>query len=585
VQTSTVTFYEIAAPLTSRFSIIPIQPGKKVPFPTAGPTKATRDGAQITAWAEQFPDANVAIVADKEICILETDNLEQLRAAIKNGTGRDIPETLMACASSENRPHLYFKQTEKSRNVGNLQVPGLFEARWSNLYCVAPGSLHPDGSRYRWLNEAEIIPIPDWLVSELVRLALSRKKERTSPTVEVSTDGKVPEGSRHYYRMRELGRAWDGKKSEDEMVALALELNEQCDPPDAVAKVVGEVRDIMQKEPYDPGPAVVLGSGRPAVNPDDWRALFHTYDETVNAPPLRFAIEGFLQEDGITLVGGLAGHGKTLLMLNMAKVLLEGGSLFGYEPFQVTRKAARIIYLIPESGLGPFVHRLKIFGLLPHVQSGRFLYRTLSAREDVTLDDPRILRAVEGADVFLDTAVRFLPGDENSATDQGKFAKTLFHLQAAGARTITGAHHAPKSFETKEHMTLENALRGSGDIGAMAATCWVVKQTDKASTRLFVKNVKPRDFEPCEPFELEGRPHIDQTGQFAMSKAPGEADAPKVERLNKKAGQIEEARVMLAGGYSFVQIAQHIGVNEKTVRRWNESGQLKPDVRATDKEP
>jgi hypothetical protein len=244
--------------------------------------------------------------------------------------------------------------------------------------------------------------------------------------------------------------------------------------------------------------------------------------------------------------------------------------------FRVTRKASRVIYLIPESGLGPFVHRLKIFGLLPHVESGRFLYRTLSAREDVTLDDPRILKAVEGADVFLDTAVRFLPGDENSATDQGKFAKTLFHLQAAGARTITGAHHAPKSFETKEHMTLENALRGSGDIGAMAATCWVVKQTDKASTRLFVKNVKPRDFEPCEPFELERRPYIDQTGQFVMSKAPGEADAPTVEKLNKKAGQQAEARVMFAAGHPLVEIAKHLKVSDKTVQRWKASGILDP---------
>jgi len=38
----------------------------------------------------------------------------------------------------------------------------------------------------------------------------------------------------------------------------------------------------------------------------NWRALFHTYEEILNCPPARFAIEGFLQEDGITLIGGLA---------------------------------------------------------------------------------------------------------------------------------------------------------------------------------------------------------------------------------------------------------------------------------------
>ena len=174
-------------------------------------------------------------------------------------------------------------------------------------------------------------------------------------------------------------------------------------------------------------------------------------------------------------------------MLNMARVLLEGGCLFNYEPFEVTQQAERVIYLVPESGLGPFVHRLKLFHLLPHVQSDRFLYWTLSAKEDATFSDPRILKAVEGAHVFLDTAVRFLPGDENSATDQKEFAKTLFRLQAAGAKTITGAHHAPKNFETREHMTLENALRGSGDIGAMLATCWVVRQTDAIKNRIHIR--------------------------------------------------------------------------------------------------
>ena len=40
-----------------------------------------------------------------------------------------------------------------------------------------------------------------------------------------------------------------------------------------------------------------LLSGR--TNRQDWRTLFHTREEIENAPPLTFAIEGFLQEDGI----------------------------------------------------------------------------------------------------------------------------------------------------------------------------------------------------------------------------------------------------------------------------------------------
>ena len=72
-------------------------------------------------------------------------------------------------------------------------------------------------------------------------------------------------------------------------------------------------------------------------------------------------------------------------------------------------------------------------------------------------------------------------------------------------------------------MTLENVSRGSGDIGAMLSTCWGMSQVDANSNRLYVENLKARDFQPCGAFVLEGRPHLDRTGQFEMVEAPGAA--------------------------------------------------------------
>jgi hypothetical protein len=51
--------------------------------------------------------------------------------------------------------------------------------------------------------------------------------------------------------------------------------------------------------------------------------------------------------------------------------------------------------------------------------------------------EKRILRAAEGADVFWDTAVRFMEGDENSSTEQRVFARNLFTVLSAGARTYS----------------------------------------------------------------------------------------------------------------------------------------------------
>lgn len=251
--------------------------------------------------------------------------------------------------------------------------------------------------------------------------------------------------------------------------------------------------------------------------------LFDSYDELLNAPKLTFAIRDFLQNDGITLIGGPAGHGKTLVMLSMVKALLTGNALWNH--FQVEERAVRVVYLIPECARGPFAHRLKLFKLLGFAapDDGRLLVRTLSKGPAPHLDDPRILFAVKGAHVFLDTAIRFTGAhDENSAAENQLLAKDLFALLASGARSVTGAHHSPKAFAKDNTMTLENVLRGSGDIGAILATCFGLKQIDKDQNIIHIENVKPRDFTPPLPFQLIGRPSLDDTGDLAMLKKPGE---------------------------------------------------------------
>ena len=83
-----------------------------------------------------------------------------------------------------------------------------------------------------------------------------------------------------------------------------------------------------------------------------WRGLFHTYDETLNAPPPKFVIENFLQEKSLTMLGGPPAAMKTYAALSIAKALITGEPLFDY--FQVNEPAKRVLYLIPESSLSPF---------------------------------------------------------------------------------------------------------------------------------------------------------------------------------------------------------------------------------------
>lgn len=316
-------------------------------------------------------------------------------------------------------------------------------------------------------------------------------------------------------------------------------------------------------------------AGYSALPNGAWRDIFHTYEDFQNAPPLSFAIEGVVQEGGIGIIAGLVGNGKTLALLALVQAMLTGKPLFDF--FAVPRRSERVVYLVPESALSPFWARLQMFRLDGFVQSGELLVRTLSAKEQVSLSDSRILQAVEGADVILDTVVRFFEGSENDADSSRAFADVLFKLLGAGARTITAAHHSPKSFENADRMTLENALRGSGDIGAMLSTAWGIRQVDAAANRIYVQNLKARDFQPCEPFVIEGRPHLDQTGHFKMTEAPGTAGELREYIEHRKGGapplsdkgeKLQRALEMRAGGSSVRMIASALGVSKSAIQKW-----------------
>lgn len=314
----------------------------------------------------------------------------------------------------------------------------------------------------------------------------------------------------------------------------------------------------------------------------DDRRIFHTAAEFEAAPGLTFAIENFLQEDGVTILGGLSGHSKTLTMLSMVRSLLTGESLFGWDLFRVPNPSERVLYLIPESAIGPFWARIKLFRLEEYVRGDRLLVRTLSCREQISLDDVRILRAVKGGHIFLDTAVRFMDGSENDAENSRAFAGTLFKLLSAGARTITGAHHAPKGFEGADRATLKGVLRGSSDLGAMLCCGWALRQVNDETNRIFIVNVKCRDFAAPAAFVIEGRPHLDERGTFKMVEPPGTAkslreyleaargkdrDTGGRPAMPDRKAKLTEAGRLRSTGLSIREIAAKLAISKSTTDR------------------
>jgi hypothetical protein len=130
-------------------------------------------------------------------------------------------------------------------------------------------------------------------------------------------------------------------------------------------------------------------------------------------------------------------------------------------------------------------------------------------------------------------------------------------------------HHAAKGFEKALYMCLENAMRGSGDFGAMLGIAYGVKMLDKKTVTLLIENIKPRDFEPCEPFQIQGRPYIDNTGNFMMTQEPGQS--PSLEDISiakfnaKKMGKYAAAAALFAVDVSQNDVMKALKLGKLTV--------------------
>jgi len=289
-------------------------------------------------------------------------------------------------------------------------------------------------------------------------------------------------------------------------------------------------RDKSEREDYQRS-TIAEALKRSAKQPPlmrPWRELFHTPSELDPGDVIEY-VRGILPE-GITFIGALPGVGKTWFCLSLAKALVTGTPLFGVHE---TTERVPVLYLTPEVGQKSFRKRCEKLRL---PMNGDFRCQTVSD-DTLSLDSLALEDCIAETKpvIFLDTAIRFnAAADENAASQNAKLlAKVLMRLCGLGARAIVAAHHSPKGQSDTEYLTLENALRGTGDIAAMCDAVWVVQRAvrkledgktwdreyqeeSERFTRLYVKCVKPRDFEPAKPFYIQGRPHLDERGDFAV---------------------------------------------------------------------
>jgi len=152
--------------------VIPVQPrGKRPLVRWKRFQREVPDTAQIRAWWERWPEANVAIVTGSlsGLIVIDVDPRhggDQSLAALEERHGA-LPRTLEAETGGGGR-HLYF--AHPGGILGNrvgLQ-PGI-DVRGDGGCVVSPPSVHASGRRYAWAkgrgpDDVEPVAAPPWLL-------------------------------------------------------------------------------------------------------------------------------------------------------------------------------------------------------------------------------------------------------------------------------------------------------------------------------------------------------------------------------------------------------------------------------------
>ena len=567
--------------------VFPLQEREKKPDLSLVPhwsEDSSNDAAKINEWWTKSPNANIGIDLEKsDLTVLDFDGGDC-------PPNLNLPETFVVrtgrgqhwyYAGKQPQGDMYFAE----KSIGQVKSGG--------GYVVGPRSLHPSGATYSIVSRSPIVPVPVEIVEKL-------KKASSTPKVLYQTGTPILEGQRDTI-LTSIAGAWrqSGLEYEEILSGLSRVNEECCKPPKDDADIVRITTSVCKYPVGRIGPTVLI-SGKPAGSAtvlstvseqptqdvENWINYFRTVGQLEDGD-VRMLIgnseSGFLPE-GINFIGALSGHGKTLLGLSMVKSLTTGAPFLGRWSLD---EVIPCLYLIPESSSRAFKMRCKAFHIPDDPEL--FLCRTITEGATLRLDSPVLLKAIEKMKpvVFLDTMIRFSYGkDENSATENQLLAQDILGIRAAGAIAVVGLHHSTKA-SASEELTLENCLRGTGDMAALCDSVYGIRRDrilhddGNGANEIDVKCVKSRDIKnPPKPFRIAATyqkedktivSYIDESGDFHMV----ESAAVQMELEGKFLKLVVDDPSI-----SRADIAALLGMTEHNVRKLaNKAGWIRPATR------
>jgi Bifunctional DNA primase/polymerase, N-terminal len=153
--------------------VTPIRPADKRPMFNAWPTVSRRisEANADTIWT-MYPEANIGLLTGIGFDVLDIDGPEGKASLGRYLTSNRYRPTGPVVSTGGGGLHLYFQPTGEGNRA---QMLTKVDYRGIGGQVIAPPSIHPNGTVYRWLAghgpETRLPEAPDWLLALLRQTA------------------------------------------------------------------------------------------------------------------------------------------------------------------------------------------------------------------------------------------------------------------------------------------------------------------------------------------------------------------------------------------------------------------------------
>jgi hypothetical protein len=221
-------------------------------------------------------------------------------------------------------------------------------------------------------------------------------------------------------------------------------------------------------------------------------------DELENMPPPSWLIHEMLPDEGLAIIYGDPGAGKSFVALDMALRLSMAMDWHG-----VGAKSAGVLYIAGEGarGLGKRVKGWRQKHDMEGVDAP-FLLLPVAVQFLDAKDRAKLIRTIDAAIeragfpiglIVIDTVSRALAGaDENGQDSMGTFVAACDEVRTHAHCTVLGVHHSGKD--------KDRGMRGST---VLLGACDVSIRLTKSEKIVTLKTEKQKDAEEAEPIYME----------------------------------------------------------------------------------